>query len=351
MNTWVAKMNRRSFLGRGAAILAAATLPLGALAQAASDAILANVHPELRAGVSVLNALGTMSAASLEHQRAVMVRLAAKPAADIPYERREIPGLAGHPSVTIYIINAGRGEGRPAVVHTHGGGFVGGSAASSVASLQDVCRELGCVAVSVEYRLAPETTYRGSIEDNYAALKWLHDNATSLGADPARIAVMGESAGGGHAAILAITARDRGEVPLIFQCLTYPMLDDRTGSTRHMPPHVGRLVWTAESNRFGWASFLGAQPGTSAVPADVIPARVKNLAGLPPAFIGVGSIDLFLDEDIDYARRLNEIGVQTELIVVPGAYHGFDLLGDSINVVREFNTVRLSALRRGLRLA
>lgn len=352
-------MDRRAFLAKaGAAGVAlpllspGAVLAQSAVAASADEAIIAAVHPELRAGARGILRMfpsdGTLSRASLPQMRA-MNAAGAKPSADVPFERRTIPGSRGQPEVTIYIVNARPGTARPAILHTHGGGFVAGSAEASVANLQPLCKQLDCVAVSVEYRLAPETTYVGSIEDNYAGLKWLHANAAALGADPARIAVMGESAGGGHAALLAITARDRGEVPVCFQCLTYPMLDDRTGSTRPVPPHVGKIIWTPQRNRFGWESFLGTRPGGRSVSGGV-PARVANLAGLPPAWIGVGSIDLFHDEDVDYAQRLNDAGVPTELIVVPGAFHGFDNPLFAASISRWFVAARIDALRRGLGL-
>ena len=280
-----------------------------------------------------------------------MARFGLKPTAEVPYERRCIAGLAGRPEVVVYVVNGGKASSRPAILHTHGGGFVMGSAEAAVAELQAICRTLDCVAVSVDYRLAPETTYAGSIEDNYAALKWLYDNAAALGVDGRRIAVMGESAGGGHAALLAIAARDRGEVPLAFQCLTYPMLDDRTGTTRLVPSHVGRLIWTPRDNRFGWESFLGTAPGERTAPRGAVAARVADLAGLPPAWIGVGSLDLFHDEDVDYAQRLNAAGVSTELIVVAGAFHGFDMPMIPAPVSRWFGVTRLTALRRGLAIS
>lgn len=250
------------------------------------------------------------------------------------------------PDVAVHLINARPGKTRPAIVSMHGGGFVMGTAAGDSADLQGICTALDCVAISIEYRIAPETTYAGSIEDNYTALKWLYDNADEIGADRSRIAVMGGSAGGGHAALLAITARDRGEVPLVFQCLTYPMLDNRTGSTRPVPGHVGKLVWTADSNRFGWESFLGAKPGGRTAPRGAVPARTMDVAGLPPAFIGVGTLDLFCDEDVEYARRLNAAGVPTELIVVPGAFHGFDSLPGAAPIAQWFNATRLEALHQ-----
>jgi acetyl esterase/lipase len=247
----------------------------------------------------------------------------------------------------VYVINAAASEvARPAILHIHGGGYVLGSAVEGIPMLQRVAREHDCVIVTVDYRLAPETRFPGSLEDNYAALKWLHASAKSLGVDPTRIAVMGESAGGGHAAMLAIAARDRGEVPIAFQVLIYPMLDDRTGSTRHVPAHIGAYMWTPLSNQFGWSSLLGVPAGSKTVPAGAVPARVENLAGLPPAFIGVGAIDLFVEEDVDYARRLINAGVPTELCVVPGAYHGFDFLAPEASGSKAFRAAWNAALAK-----
>ncbi len=325
---------------------------------AADDPYLRFVHPELR---DMAKYFGTMAGnntpftmANLPERRAGMARFSRPLRKDVPVEKRTIPGAKGQPDLTFQLINAAPGEARAAIVDMHGGGFIMGDAMGDVAGLQDICAELGTVAISVEYRLAPETTWAGSVEDNYAALKWLHANAASVGADPARIAVMGGSAGGGHAALLAITARDRGEVPIAFQCLIYPMLDDRTGTSRKMPDHVGKLVWTPESNRFGWKSFLGQEPGRAKAPKGSVPARLADLSGLPPAFIGVGSLDLFHDEDVEYARRLNRAGVGCELIVIPGAFHGFDMAGlinPKNRVAKWFNAAKLDALRRGLGIA
>lgn len=351
-------MDRRSFLGASGMALASMGLPganAPALAEEGDEAVLATVNPELRPFarhiLPMFRQRGPLNAKTLAGERKMSELYGRRPLADVPVELREIAGAAGQPSVKVLLVNAGKPGARPAIVHTHGGGFVSGSAKASVAELQDVCRQLDCVGITVEYRLAPETGWRGSLEDNYAALKWLHGNAAELGLDPRRIAVMGESAGGGHAALLAIAARDRGEIPVAFQCLTYPMLDDRTGSSRKMPPQLGKIIWTAENNRFGWSSFLGVPPGGANVPRGAVPARVRSVEGLPPAFIGVGSIDLFVDEDVAYAQRLIDAGIATELIVVPGAFHGFDALPIPSTIGTQFTAARLAALRKGLALA
>lgn len=345
-------MNRRDFaevIGVGA--LGLLTGGIGTAAAAAPDEIgdLSFVHPELRQAAlqwSKMTAGYKLTPDLIRTVRAMpkTSRIPVRP--DIPVVEKRVPVTGGAPDVLVYIVNARPGTQRAAILHTHGGGFVLGSAKESIGDMQACAAELDCVVVTVEYRLAPETRYSGSIEDNYAALKWLYNSAAELGVDHSRIAVMGESAGGGHAALLALRARDRGEVPVLFQMLVYPMLDDRTGSSRAAPKNIGTIAWNAAANRFGWESFLGQRPGTRAVPVAAVPARVGNLAGLPPTFIGVGGIDLFVDEDIDYARRLTDAGVPTELLVVPGAFHGFDVMGEQAPVAKHFNEAKMDALRR-----
>ena len=172
----------------------------------------------------------------------------------------------------------------------------------------------------MQYRLAPETPFPGPLEDCYLGLKWVHDHHDELGIDPARIGVGGVSAGGGLAAGLALLARDRGEVPLRFQLLDCPMLDDRQVTPSSQTE--GLLVWTRDSNSFGWRSYLGDLYGTEDIPIYAAPARATDLSGLPEAYVCVGNVDGFRDEDIDYAMRLNQAGVPTELHVHPGAPHG-----------------------------
>ncbi len=354
------KIDRRQLVTGGIALATASTMIRAGSALADAPLSLPPeylIHPELRSIVPTIvqfsSKMPPLNRANLPEHRKPNPLATQTMLDDVPHESRRIPVGRGYPDVEIFIVNARAGSSRPAILHTHGGGYVTGTAKGSVHQLQELCKTLDCVAVSVDYRLAPETTYAGSIEDNYAGLKWLYAHAAELGADPKRIAVLGESAGGGHAALLAITARDRGEVPLCFQCLIYPMLDDRTGTSRKVPPFVGTLIWTAENNRFGWESFLGTKAGGVSAPKGAVPARVANLGGLPPAFIGVGTLDLFCDEDIDYAQRLNQAGVMTELLVVPGAFHGFDGIGKftKAKVSDWFEAAKLDALRRGFGLS
>jgi acetyl esterase/lipase len=273
----------------------------------------------------------------------------AAPAQTPTYEVKRIAGPTGAPDVRIIVINGQSGAApRPAIVYLHGGGYIGGVADSKIPSMQRVALEHECVVVCVDYRLAPETRFPGALEDNYAALKWVYESAEVLGVDRSRIAVMGESAGGGHAASLAIAARDRGKVPIAGQILIYPMLDDRTGSSRRVPPFIGTFIWVPASNRYGWTSLLGVPAGSRIVPAGAVPARAQDLSGLPATFIGVGSLDLFVEEDIAYAGRLISSGVPTELLVIPGAFHGFDGLAPESGAAIRFRLAWRTALNRVL---
>jgi hypothetical protein len=163
--------------------------------------------------------------------------------------------------------------------------------------------------------------------------------------DPTRIAIGGASAGGGLAAALGLLARDRGEVPLAFQLLIYPMLDDRTVTAAEPHPFTGEFVWTPQANYFGWRALLGQEPGSPDVSPYAAAARAESLEGLPPTFISVGTLDLFLEEDLEYARRLIRAGVPTELHVYPGAFHGFDM-AESAKVTQTSVRDRLDALVR-----
>jgi acetyl esterase/lipase len=215
----------------------------------------------------------------------------------------------------------------PCVYSIHGGGYVIGDYGMDDALFEQLCPSLGIVGVSVQYRLAPDVPYPGPLQDCYHGITWTYEHADELGIDRDRIGVRGVSAGGGLAAALALLCRDRGEIPLAFQLLDCPMLDDRqaTSSSRL----EGLPVWSRESNTYGWQSYLGELYGTQNVPYTAAPARAEDLAGLPPAFVSVGAVDGFLDEDVEYALRLNHAQVPTELHVYPGACHGYQMATES----------------------
>ncbi len=239
-------------------------------------------------------------------------------------EIRHIPGPAGAPEVEVLVYAPSPVTGpRAGILHIHGGGYVAGDARDLEPVHREIAAELNCTIVSVNYRLAPETPFPGPIEDCYAALGWLFASAGDLGVDTARIGVMGESAGGGLAAALALLARDRGEYALAFQHLIYPMIDDRTCVSAEPSPYAGEFVWTPTSNHFGWTSLLGHAPGGADVSPYAAAARAADLTGLPPTYLASGALDLFLEENLAYAQRLIRAGVPTELHVYPGAFHAF----------------------------
>jgi acetyl esterase len=260
------------------------------------------------------------------------------------------PVALGAPDVRLYVYTPPGKALRGAIFHIHGGGFVFCDVPMHTALNQQRARDHDCVVVSVEYRLASAAPYPAPIEDCYAGLKWTVDHAAELGIDPTRIVVLGESAGGGLAAALCLLARDKGGPAIAHQFLSYPMLDHRTGTAAdvYANPYAGEFGWTRGNNSFGWRCMLGEIDPAGDVPATCSPARATNLAGLPPAFIAVGALDLFVDEDIDYAARLGRDGVPIELHVYPGAPHGFDLSPEALPLIMQAKEDRDRALRKAL---
>ena len=272
-------------------------------------------------------------------------------APDIPgvdVEDHWAPGAPGDPEVMVRVYTpSGVETPVPGLYWIHGGGMVLGDVSMNDLDCKGVAVEMGCVVASVEYRLAPEHPHPAPIEDCYAGLKWFADNAEGLGVDRGRIAIGGASAGGGLAAALALLARDRGEVEVIFQQLIYPMLDDRNITpSSHYVQHP--KVWNRKANLAGWSALLGKPAGSDEVSPYASPARADDLSGLPRAFIIVGELDLFLDEDIDYAQRLIQAGVPTELHVFPGAFHGSDLMVPMSENSQRWAAVKTAALRQAL---
>lgn len=234
------------------------------------------------------------------------------------------------------------GAGR--LLWMHGGGHVLGEAAQDDWLMAEVVTATGCTAVAVDWRRAPEDPFPAALHDGADALRWLSTNGTGP------LVVGGASSGGGLAAGIALWARDSGEVRLDGQILIYPMLDDRekTSSSRAV---TDRRVWNRDTNRRAWAAYLrGLEPGAD-VPPYAAPARATDLGGLPPTWIATAELDAFVDEDLDYAARLLDVGVSTELHVYPGAVHGFDLFAPTAAVSQRFANARSDAFRRMLRTA
>ena len=263
-------------------------------------------------------------------------------------EERHIPGPAGAPPIRTKIYRRKQGAAlRPAILHLHGGGYVMGNPEFMGPQCALWADAFDAVVVGPAYRLGPETCYPGNVEDAYAALAWTVANAAELGIDTARIAVAGESAGGGLAASLALLVRDRGEYRFCHQQLIFPMIDDRTATRTDLSPMYGEYIWNNGSNHFGWASLLGQPPGSAGVSPYAAAARAESLKGLPPVFMATGALDLFTEENLDYAKRLMADGVPVELHVYPGAPHGF-MQATTARVSRAYARDAMAALARAL---
>ncbi len=235
----------------------------------------------------------------------------------------------------------------PALYWIHGGGMIVGDVQMNDPYCAGIASTLNVLVASVEYRLAPEHPFPAPIEDCYAGLRWLASSADALGIDRTRVAIGGGSAGGGLAAGLAHVARDRGEVAVCFQLLVYPMLDDRN-TTRSSHGIVDSRVWNRTSNLAGWDAYLAGHAGGEDISPYAAPARATDLAGLPPAYINVGTMDLFVDEDIAYAQALLAANVPTELHVYPGAFHGSANMVPNAEISKRWRRDELSALDRAL---
>jgi acetyl esterase/lipase len=223
-------------------------------------------------------------------------------------------------------------ESRAAVLYLHGGGMILGSVPIFDGPVSRYVAHTGVPMLSVEYRLAPEHPHPTPVEDAYAGLVWLAAHARDLGVDPERIAVMGDSAGGGLAAAVAILSRDRGGPALARQILLYPMLDDR--NTTPDPYIAPFAAWTYDDNTTGWNALLGERNGSTQIDPSAAPARLADAAGLPPAYIEVGQLDIFRDEDVQYALTLSRAGVPVELHLHPGVPHEYDAIAFDADVAR-----------------
>ena len=244
-----------------------------------------------------------------------------------------IEPLTGDPPLRIYRPAAQRNDA--CLLWIHGGGYVLGSARADDLACGDICRTLGIIVASVDYRLAPEHPFPVPADDCLAAWHWLQKNADWLRFEPHRVAIGGASAGGGLAAGLAQRIRDAGGVQPIAQWLLAPMLDDRTAARRELDK-IRHFVWNNRINRAAWKSYLGKEPGAANIASYAAPARQDDLTGLPPTFIGAGDIDLFYEEDRAYADRLRQHGVAVTFETVHGAPHGFEELASETDIARAY---------------
>ncbi len=267
---------------------------------------------------------------------------------DMRIENIFIPGRAEQTKVRLRIYQSKSAAApTPVLLWLHGGGYVIGNPEMDDRSCVEYVRELGITVVSVDYRCAPKHPFPAGLDDSYAALKWVVTHAQELNIDTKRIAIGGASAGGGLAAALGQLAHDRQEVKVVFQLLVYPMLDDRT-VLRADIDDSNNITWNQKSNRYGWESYLGKQCGADDVPAYSVPARRADLSGLPPAWIGVGTLDVFHDEDMTYAQRLKACGIECEIDIVSGAFHGFDVFDPQVPIVQGFKKSQIAALKKYL---
>ncbi|MCW2540838.1 MAG: alpha/beta hydrolase [Frankiales bacterium] len=264
----------------------------------------------------------------------------------ITHTERTIPGPEGAPDLTISIFK--RSDfvaGAPGIYHTHGGGMIIGDRFTGIGGILEWVDVMNAVAVSVEYRLAPEHPDPAPVEDSYAGLVWMADHADELGFDPARLIIAGASAGGGLAAGVTLMARDKGGPALAGQVLIYPMLDDRNETvSSHQIDGIG--VWDRGSNETGWDAYLGDRRKTNAVSIYAAPARATDLSNLPPAFIDVGTAEVFRDEDVAYASQIWADGGIAELHVWPGGFHAFDQLAPQADVSIRMTEARTKWVRR-----
>lgn len=261
-------------------------------------------------------------------------------------ERHEIqvPGLQADPKVRCLVyMQIKQQPNKPALLQIHGGGMVLSGPEISDSRNIAIASHLGITVVSVDYRLAPEHPFPAALDDCHAVWRWLTQSDNPLNIEQAKIGVSGDSAGGGLAASLCLRLRETSDTAPAFQQLIHPMLDDRTSAvSKDLDTSLGNFVWTNDNNRYGWAAYLGDTD-----PAIAVPARAAHYNNLPPTWICVGSLDLFLDENISLARNLIHAGVPAELQIYPGACHGFSM-AKGTSLANRFESDYLQSLGRGL---
>jgi acetyl esterase/lipase len=317
--------------------------------------MLHRVDPELREGLEAFLGPvgGSLDLSDIVALRAKFADLTRAAKAELPpvegvtSEDGRIPGPPGAPEVALRLYRPSAAQTPlPALLWMHGGGYVLGSVEDSDLTVRQLCKDLDCLIVAVEYRLAPENPFPAGMDDCYAALQWLATHASEIGARSDRLVIAGSSAGGGLTAGLALLARDRGEVKVTAQFPLYPMIDDRN-IAQASEAVADTLLWSRANNLVGWRAYLGDAVGGEVSPYAAA-FRATDVAGLPLTYLPIGELDLFLHETIEYAQRLFAAGVPTELHVYPGGYHAFEQCAPEADVSRRFTADLLAAFRRAL---
>ncbi|MCL2200907.1 MAG: alpha/beta hydrolase [Oscillospiraceae bacterium] len=340
------------------------------------DSELAKEFEQIRLGLADFRSIAEFAATRTASEDMPQTNAVLSRGGKFKVEERTVPGPDGAPDIILLIIRPLRLEAdiggactecsatgdaaasevpattvsapTPAFYFIHGGGMITGNRRGIDDVLLDWAEEFGAAFISVEYRLAPEAPHPAPVEDCYAGLKWLSENAAELDIDPSRLILIGQSAGGGLAAATALLARDRGGPSLMAQMLLCPMLDDRNNTPSALQGE-GRGVWDCHANKLGWTALLGDNQGGENVSPYASPARATDLSGLPPALIDVGSAETFRDESISYANAIWYSGGQAELHVYAGAYHGYDGLAPNAKASQDTLEARRRWLHRVMR--
>lgn len=317
------------------------------------------VDPELAVALAQFPQMDIWSDLPLSRKLIAQARLglmAALPAienvtsTDYSVPSTAVLGASAAPEVSVRVYRPeDQTQHLPALLWIHGGGYCLGSVEQDDYFVRQMVKEMGCVVVSVDYRLAPEYPFPAPLDDCYSALCWLFNNTEQLKVDGSCIGIGGISAGAGLAAGLALLARDQGEVLPIFQALLCPMIDDRS-ITPSSHSITDERVWNRNSNIKGWQAYLGpnVSGGAETPSAYAAPSRAEDLTGLPKAYIAVGSVDAFVDENTDYAERLNAAGVDTQFEIFPGGFHAFEFTVPGADISRRARDCHYQAIKKGL---
>ncbi|NEU26712.1 alpha/beta hydrolase [Paenibacillus polymyxa] len=302
--------------------------------------------PELRSVIAQFP--GFQLEENLELSRSYLLSPPIEQSEHVRTTSRMIPSVAGEILVKIYEPAQRTDVKLPAMLWIHGGGYVMGHPDMDDALCERFVQAANCVVVSVDYRLAPEHPYPAAIDDCYAALTWMTDEAELLGIDLDRVAIAGASGGGGLTAALALMARDKGGPALIFQMPLYPMIDDRNVTASSHEITADNAPWSRKNNLTAWNMYLGNRIEDSEVSPYAVPSRAESLAGLPPTYTCVGQLDLFRDETIEYVARLAQAGVDVEFHLYPGTFHNFEGMVPQAEVSQRASQSYVDAIARAL---